>query len=265
MGDLKFLIILAYYDRPRMVRNALESIRDQDYDNWYLSVIDDGSRNSCLPALEEILGEKLGKCSIMGHNAYTRSTYRVYEKGIYHYIMDSPEDKKEQGGSRHPQWMNNEILDWDGGDEDIVVVLCCDDGLFPSALKNLNEYYKANPEVNHSYSHVAVYDPLVEKPQPEFKDRPFWLNHGKDIDSAYCRVDSSMVTYRKKYFTKHGVRYPSPHYRALDAALYNQLDQFGPCKFNGVVAQYKGSHPSQLSYRVSEEDIYNPKDTDVRD
>jgi hypothetical protein len=56
------------------------------------------------------------------------------------------------------------------------------------------------------------------------------------------------------------VRYPSPAFRALDAALYAQLDRLGPTRFNGIVGQYKGSFPNQLSYRISEEDIYNPID-----
>lgn len=266
--ETRFCLILVYYDRPQMVRNALESIRDQDYSNWFLTFIDDGSNIKGWPVVHQTLGgydyfgELSGGCNVSQKFDWTTTSKNI----IAYRINDSPEDKAAQNGSRHPEFMNKSILaEGSGGwtDNDVVIILCCDDALFPGALRNLNEYYKANPSVTHSYSSVAVYDPLVERPDPSFKDRPFWLNHGCDVPGAYCKVDSTQVQYRRSVFTQNGFRYPSPAWRALDAAIYSQLDQLGPCRFNGIIAQYKGSHSSQLSYRISEEDIYSPKDTEI--
>ena len=39
--NLKFLIVLVYYKRPKMVLNALESIKNLSYGNWQLDFIDD--------------------------------------------------------------------------------------------------------------------------------------------------------------------------------------------------------------------------------
>lgn len=247
-----------------MAHNALESIRDQDYSNWYLTVIDDGSKAPGASIVEEVLGEKLGQFKASGYSPEKDATYREYENAKLYRLEDTPEDKARQGGTRHPGFMNAAILESPGmRDEDVVIILCCDDALYPDSLKNLNEFYRDNPEVMYSYCHVAVYDPLVEKPDPSHKDREFWLNHGKDIPRACCVIDSTQGSYRRAVFTKHGLRYPPVAWRALDAEIYSRLDQLGPWKFNGIVGQYKGSHPSQLSYRVSEEDIYNPKDTEI--
>ena len=39
----KFLIILAYYERPKIVLNALNSILNSSYENFEVAFIDDGS------------------------------------------------------------------------------------------------------------------------------------------------------------------------------------------------------------------------------
>ena len=49
---MKILIILMYYERPNMVRFALDSIAAQDYDNFEVAVIDDGSLNHIEPIVE---------------------------------------------------------------------------------------------------------------------------------------------------------------------------------------------------------------------
>jgi len=57
-GAQKIVILLLYYDRPKMVRNALKSIKDLNYKNWELVFIDDGSKEPGRPIVEEILAEE---------------------------------------------------------------------------------------------------------------------------------------------------------------------------------------------------------------
>ena len=42
MESLKILILLFYYDRPEMVKNALKSIENSSYKNFTIAFIDDG-------------------------------------------------------------------------------------------------------------------------------------------------------------------------------------------------------------------------------
>ena len=48
---MKILILLLYFERPNLVRNALRSVRqaDRHHQDWELAVIDDGSRAPALP------------------------------------------------------------------------------------------------------------------------------------------------------------------------------------------------------------------------
>ena len=50
--ELKFLIIFFYYNRPDMVRNALNSINKLTYKNFEIAFIDDGSETPENPLLE---------------------------------------------------------------------------------------------------------------------------------------------------------------------------------------------------------------------
>lgn len=266
MEDIKFTLTLVSFMRPRMMKFALKSILEQDYpkENIHLFFIDDGSEPSTIPVCKEFMGDWIGKFVKKEDPPEERVEVERYEHATFYRISDTPEDKTRQGGTRHPGGMNYSVLNTPGmEDHDVVQILCDDDAITCHYLSSLNEYYKANPNVGYSYSHLISYNPLTELPDPAFAERGFWLNHGVDVASAYCKCDSSQVSYRKAYFSIYGVRYPNPHGRALDATLYGQLQTFDICRFNGITGAFKGDFPNQLSYRVAEEDIYNPIDTEM--
>jgi hypothetical protein len=64
---LSFLLILAYYDRPRIVRNALNSIAHLQSENWELVVIDDGSPRPIKPIATRILKRFKKRSSFSTH------------------------------------------------------------------------------------------------------------------------------------------------------------------------------------------------------
>ncbi len=268
--DITFALILVYYNRPNMVCNALESIRDQDYDNFYLTFIDDGSAEipggtAGAPIAKRILKDKIGEYR---HTFTYPGDYveEVYDKASFIYIFDTPDKKIEQKGSRHPHFMNEAVLRLPR-EEDVAVVVCDDDLLNLFYLKDLHKFYKENPDLDSSYCHVIPFDPFTEDAHPNMVERAngFWLNHGTMV-MRYCRVDSTQVTYRKRCFSVYGCRYHSPWERASDADLFAQLDAItGACMFNGLIGQFKCCSPKQLSYRISVEDIYyNVIDTETK-
>ena len=53
--ELKFLILLFYYNRPKMVLNALNSINKLSYKKFEVAFIDDGSDNPGEPIVRETL------------------------------------------------------------------------------------------------------------------------------------------------------------------------------------------------------------------
>lgn len=235
---LKFQIVLPYLDAPNLLRNALESIRDLEYQDWFLGFWDDGSRIPGRPIVEDVLRDHLAKVTC----------YRV---------EDTPDQKRANGGSRHGEGMNRIIVENEQtGAEDVVVILCQDDHLFPDYFTNLNKYYSEHPNVVYSYCHIADYNPMVEKPSPELRERGCGYNHTHDLFACGV-VDSSQVTYRKRAFLE-GLRYPSPATVALDASMFSLLgNKYGPAPWNGCKGQLKGWGPFQLGARS---DPFNPID-----
>ena len=57
----KFLIILAYYERPKIVLNSLNSILDITYPEFEVHFIDDGSVNRGEPIVREVCSSIIDK------------------------------------------------------------------------------------------------------------------------------------------------------------------------------------------------------------
>lgn len=222
---MKFIIVLAYYCRPKLVLNAIQSIREMNYDNYHVVIVDDGS----FPSSNQV---------IMVDDP-------IVEQAIVHYIPDTPEQKIIQGGSRHGEFINKAILE---SNADIAIVLCDDDGITPDYFTNLAKWFSENPDQMYCYSHVRYFDPLTESPFG-IEKRPWWTNHTHTLNPENT-LDSSQVAFRTKCFQVDGIRYPSPQTKNLDAVLFRQLySKYGPCKFAGFDGQYKAIFDNQLGTR----------------
>ena len=235
MKTNKFLIIIAYYNRPKIVLNALESIMKLDYDNFEVCFIDDGSPNLGEPVVREFCDS-------------------IIDKFKFKYIDNSIEDKKKQGGSIHGKYMNDAILE---SDADAVIVLCDDDALFSNYLTNLNNYFNNNPNSYWCYSHVKFYDPenqhysqATETPSnPNFNTSN--LNAHTTPISPSCRVDGAQVAFRRDAFVKSNVWYPYPQTQDCDRYIFERMiNHWGMCNFLGDYGQYKGWFVNQLGVKV---------------
>lgn len=228
---MKILIILFSYNRPRLLRQALESIQDSSYKDYRVALIDDGSNFDALEVAKEFELTELQWVP-------TNSTQA---------------DKEARGGSNIGEMANNVTLN---GDHDICIMLCDDDAIYEGYLENLNNYFTDNPNVMYAYSKVAPYDPNTEKSKG-LPPKDWWLNKEGPIN-PYCQVDASQVAWRTACFTEGGVRFPSPQTAALDAHVYAQLfNVYGDCQPMNCIGQYKGVWDGQLGAHGS----YNTKDT----
>lgn len=243
METLKFLILLFYYDRPEMVKNALQSINKSTYTNFTIAFIDDGSSTPGKSIVKEILSPDL------------------LSKVIFYNTNSSVEDKIKQGGSIFGK-LANEALQTTNCD--VALMLCDDDALTPGYLEYLNEYFKLNPEVNHCYSKVLFYDPTKENYTQSKETTSFShagstynLNHYNTPIDPYCKVDSSQVAWRIKCNSENHIWFPYPQTRNLDASLYKQLyEKCGECYPTFIYGQCKGTFEDQLGNRfnsISEE------------
>lgn len=228
-NKMKILVLLAYYNRPKMVRLALESVKSQNYDNWELAVIDDGS---IIPA-EKIVKEFFGD----------DSRVKIYN------TEDTDQQKIDRGGSIFGKFWNKAVEE---SDADIAIMLCDDDALYPEYLSKLNDYYEQNPDVIYSYSHVSIFDPSQTTDIHSVQtDTGHWLNNHTEPINPFHQVDASQVSWRTWTFKQDRVAFPFPLTVALDAALYTQLfEKYGNCVFNGLISQYKGWFFGQLGQRM---------------
>jgi glycosyltransferase involved in cell wall biosynthesis len=220
-------LLLAYYDRPSLVRNALVSIRDCGFDDWQLYFVDDGSPRPGLPVVESILKVSMPKIKC-------------------DYIPDSEEEKQRRGGSRFGSFLNKAIVN---SDAEVVVMICDDDALIPGALSKLVDFYENNANVLYAYSWIAPYDPSNEAPHVSFLERPCHLNREGLIHPSN-QVDSSQVTWRRQCFDNAGVRYPEIRTRNLDSELFATLHAaHGLCHPTRFHLQYKAIFENALGAR----------------
>jgi glycosyltransferase involved in cell wall biosynthesis len=232
----KFLIILPYYDRPKIVLNALESIMKLDYDNFEVSFIDDGSSNLGEPIVREFCNP-------------------IIDKFKFKYINNTIEEKKQQGGSIHGKYMNESIIE---SDADAVIILCDDDALFSNYLTNLNDYFNSNPNSYWCYSHVKFYDPETQhysqateviNNNPSFNTSN--LNHYTTPISPSCKVDASQVVFRREAFVKSNIWFPYPQTQDCDRFIFEKMiNHWGLCNFLGEYGQYKGWFENQLGVKI---------------
>ena len=236
MENTKFLIILAYYKRPKMVLNALNSIKNLKYLNWQLDFIDDSG--------DDAFKEDLLNLGLDNSKVNYISTY------------DTDEMKKSIGGSRHGHFMNESIKK---SDADVVVILCDDDAIIEDGLNKLDAFYTKNPEVRWAYSFVKYYNPIMESIEQASEDYERIRKYGSTVNlnvdhgptSPANRCDSTQVTFRRENFTERNVWYPSPMTRALDYHIYTTMyAHYGPCYPTLEYVQYKGVFADQLGSRA---------------
>lgn len=237
---MEILILLLYYERPTLVKNALTSITNLDYDNWRLAFIDDGSKTPGKPIAEKILKDHLDKVDF-------------YNTGL------TIDDKVRRGGSSIGEVMNS-ILDTTKSE--IAIMLCDDDALVPDYFNNLSRWAQKNPTLNYCYSHVILYDPSVEtydqavtthltrrvnSKTHKFSRKRNWFNKTQELYPE-AKLDASQVAWRTS--CNELAKFPTNQTCHLDSKFYKAMgEHFGRIKYSGFFGQFKGLHDDTLSIR----------------
>jgi len=241
MGKFKFLILLFYYDRPRLVLNTLDSISKLNYDNYEVAFIDDGSL-------------------VEGEDIVIKDFSDLLGKTKFYYINTSVDEKIKNGGSIFGSYANEAIKN---SDADIGIMLCDDDALTPDYLINLNLFFNRNPNINYCYSNLLFYNPEIES----YKDfsidsdsRSFLNNENTPINP--CRkIDMSQVAWKLNCNKEYNIWFPFPQTMDLDLSLFTQLyEKFGNCMPTNFYGQVKGVFSGQLGNREAKGYIDNNRE-----
>lgn len=231
--NLEILILLFYYNRPNLVKNALNSIKENTYNNYKIAFIDDGS---------DIKGEEI-------INEFYKNDFN--NKIIFYNTNDTKEEKIKRGGSIFGMYANTAIEELKS---DIIIMLCDDDALTPNYLFDLNNFYQNNQDIKYSYSHIIEFNPLIETYKNKEKKYNI-LNHCNPIN-PYHMVDASQVSFRLECYYNN-IKFPYPLTKNLDAHIYSLLYlKYGNCIYNNITGQYKAIHENQLG-KTDSYDIIN--------
>lgn len=246
--ELKILLLMPYFERPKMVLNALRSIQKINYANYEVCIIDDGSVKN---PIENVIKEnklELKNTKILN----TKDTIQ----------------NKLLRGSIHGKYMNAAIKD---SDADIVVMMSDDDALVEEYFKNLNIFYSQEKNCMYSYCHVIPFDPMSQVPCKtllSYNLNKSWntaattgLNWVEPIN-PFCKIDATQVSWRRDCNIKNNIWFPEEQTKNLDASFFEKMfENFGYCVFNNCYGIYKGFHEGQLS-NASNEKQYDPIDCD---
>jgi glycosyltransferase involved in cell wall biosynthesis len=239
----KFLIAIVYYERPKVLINALKSILDIAYPEFEVHLIDDGSTNRAEPIVREV-------CS------------SIIDKFKFSYIENTIEQKKEQGGSLHGRYLTDAIKE---SDADHVIVLCDDDAIYPHFLTKLNLLINKpeNKDKNYFYHNIVLYDCLREPYTNgvERGDLSYFTNQWKEPINCDCRVDGSQVTYNRKRFVEDNIIYPYPQTSMLDSVSFKQMfNAWGPAYYSGLISQVKSNNEDNLIFKYNTDKIFITND-----
>jgi hypothetical protein len=234
MNDLKILILCSYYQRPILVRNALNSIlRANEYHtNWELAFGDDGSKIPGRPIVEEVLADHLDKVTFV-HSGMTF------------------EDKISQGLVLGR--MANEAMR--KSDADLAFILCDDDEIMPEYLKRLSLYFNNHPKVLYCYSQIYLYNPLLQKSENTKRSLASKFNKFNRSINPVNKVDASQVAWRLACCKEYGAWFKEstkaiqgkPWIVDTDKSFFQNLfAKCGPCHPTKFVGQFKGTHDYQL-------------------
>lgn len=240
--DQKLILILAtYYNRPILVKNALNSILKANvhHQNWKLVFGDDASPIEGEPIARRILANHVDQIE------FIRKETTLQEK------ID--------GGISLGKYAN-EILR--NTDAEIIITLNDDDELHPEYLSNLNYFLTHHPEVLYCYSNIHLYNPLKQKAEEVDNISGSYNEHNGPIN-LYGKCDASQVAWRISCNKEHGAWYSEstiegnsklPWATNTDAEFFNALyDKCGPAHYSGFVSQYKGIHDYQLLWHKKAE------------
>lgn len=228
---MKILILMTYYNRPILVRNALASIRKaaELYQDWILVFGDDNSPIPGEPIVREMLPEYLDRITFINTNMSF--------------------NEKIKNGLAHGKYANQFIASCEA---DVAIILCDDDELVPTYLRDLATFFISRPNVMYCYSKVHIYNPLFQKSQDVDNVTGRYNDHHGPINPAN-KLDVSQVAFRLDCCKKHGVQFlestkgTQPWIENLDGRFFQALyDKFGPAEPTNLIAQYKGIHDHQL-------------------
>lgn len=230
---MKILILMSYFNRPKLVRNALSSIikAGELHSDWELVFGDDGSDIPGEPIVKEVMQNCIEKVKIIN----TKMSF-----------VD-----KINKGLMLGKYCNEVISN---SDSDIGIMFSDDDEIHPDYFKKLNDYFLQNKDILYCFSKIHLFNPLIQKSH-DVKNLDNKYNKSSVPIVPMNQVDASQVAWRLDCCKKHGAWFANstnfdvkkPLIKDTDKSFFEKLyEKCGLCHPTFFVSQYKGIHDYQL-------------------
>lgn len=197
----KVSVLLTVYNKPKWLRQCIDSVVDQTYPNWELVIMEDNSPN---PEVKEILYSYLSHPQI-------------------HVVFSEVSEEDRYKTARYATLINQGFYYSDG---DYITYLTDDDFYFPERLAVMVEALSA------SDVHV-VYGPQQTVDADGNFGSVRWtsgLRYGKagDPTEAFNHVDHNSVMHTREAFVRAGGWYDDPGvWGGADAYFWRRLTEAG--------------------------------------
>jgi len=196
-------IILTSFNRPALLKKAVQSVLNQTESQLQLIIADD---NSSKPEVDEII-------------ALAAEDPRVFawKSSV------SDEDRPKQV---RPSIMINESYQHVKGD--LIFYLCDDCWMFPNCAQVVEDFFNANPQANGAYCIQELKWVDMSTGQELDKGITYRGDYGKPLTKAFCAVDHSQVFHRKTMLDK-GLRWDTNpfNWKAPDGITFDKLIELG--------------------------------------
>lgn len=212
-------IIIASYNRPKLIKEAITSVLCQTYQNWKLWIMDDNSNKETVDA---ICSFKDPRIEIVLHPDITI--------------------KDKQNACRYSVLIN-EALRLSNGE--YISYLCDDDRQFPDWLKSAVSWFENNPDKDVVFGKLTYCDINKRKYPPEETLEPRFFNEILTVPGG--KLDHNQVIHKRECLFNSGLWNEHPGvWTGADSYFFNQLASHYPFYPLDVYAAEKGEHDRQV-------------------
>lgn len=196
MGNLKVSVILNSYNRPKMIVDAINSVKNQTYDNWELLIIDDSSNKETIEAIKESIKDN-DRCILL-------------RSGV--------QEQDRNKTTRYATCINIGLQSASG---ELITYLTDDDIYYPQRLEKMVESF-SNPEIS------LVYDRQRVVRFNSCGTTELYIRNLIGITNSHrCEIDHNSIMHRKSCLEKTGPWDDNAcNWGAGDAAFFITLNKY---------------------------------------
>ena len=220
MKEERVTVFLVTYNQENFVKEAAESILNQDYKNLDIVISDDCSTDNTYDILKELVGQYKGK-----HNVYLRK------------------NEKNMGVVEHINLIINKFLK-----TEYYIPCSGDDIQYPNRVKEVMNYFKLNQDVYAVCSNAVIIDEAGKEHGIFLKKFPLTKRDFFEVMKKGSNFFGAGAAYRKDIFDNFGIM--NSNARNEDQILPYRASLLGKVGYiNKPLLKYR-VHDNNLSYWI---------------